>query len=574
MNLLKKIFKHPNFLPLFVVLVFGVLAGKGLIGSGYFNMHDDLQMMRQLEMEKCFLSFQIPCRWVPDMGYGFGYPLFNFYPPLPYLVGEIFRATGISFVDTAKDLFILSFVASGITMYFLSREFFGRFGGVVSSVFYVWAPYHSVDTYVRGAMNESWALIFFPLILWTSYKLITSKSKLFPWAVGLSLGFFGLLTSHNIMAMIFSPLFVIWCLVWMARSGFLKRIPQLIFSGIFALGLAAFFTIPVLAEQKLVQTNTLIQGYYEYTAHFVTFSQLLVSRFWGYGPSVWGFNDGLSFQIGHIHWILSLIVGAIAVYLIIFKRRKIDKVLLSVPLMIGFGWFAAFMTHSKSTFIWTHISPLAFVQFPWRFLTIVILCFSFAAGAIVVLIPSKVVYWTGGVLVAALIALNWNYFTVQGGHLGALTDEEKFSGVAWDLQQTAGIYDYLPKYAVTAPKEPQAGEGLAQVMNGSVKVTRAYQITNYASFNANVASDSSEVRIGILKFDGWKAYIDGRETQISIPDEEKWGRIWINLPKGEHKVELRFTKTPARAAADAISFISWIALPALIIWRKRLLFLA
>src|SRR3972149_11780083 len=110
MKLLRKIISHGNFWPLLVVIFFGLLAGRTLLPSGYFNMHDDLQMMRQLEMEKCFLGLQVPCRWVPDMGYGFGFPLFNYYPPLPYLIGQVFRFVGVSFVNTAKDLFLLSFI--------------------------------------------------------------------------------------------------------------------------------------------------------------------------------------------------------------------------------------------------------------------------------------------------------------------------------------------------------------------------------------------------------------------------------------------------------------------------------
>src|SRR5258706_13935597 len=110
MKFLKKIISSSNFWPLVVVILFGLFAAKGLIGSGYFNIHDDLQMMRQLEMEKCFLSLQIPCRWGPDMGYGFGFPLFNFYPPLPYFFGEIFRLFGIAFTEVAKITFIFAFV--------------------------------------------------------------------------------------------------------------------------------------------------------------------------------------------------------------------------------------------------------------------------------------------------------------------------------------------------------------------------------------------------------------------------------------------------------------------------------
>src|SRR3989304_7893353 len=98
--LLKRFLRAEHAIPILVVIAFALLASKGLIGKGYFNMHDDLQIMRQLEMEKCFLDRQIPCRWVPDMGYGFGYPLFNFYPPLPYLVGQGIRLLGYSFIDT------------------------------------------------------------------------------------------------------------------------------------------------------------------------------------------------------------------------------------------------------------------------------------------------------------------------------------------------------------------------------------------------------------------------------------------------------------------------------------------
>jgi len=226
-----------KYLPILIVLIFGLLAGRTLFTPGYFNMHDDLQMMRQLEMEKCFLDGQIPCRWVPDMGYGYGFPLFNFYPPLPYLIGEIFRVVGFSFIDTAKFTFALSFVVSGITMYLLAKEFFGKAGGVVSSIFYVWAPYHSVDVYVRGAMNEAWALAFFPLIFLFSYKLIKTGKGIIP----LAFAYAGLLMSHNLMVMIFTPLFGLWCLIFILRENKWKIISRLLASGVLALGLAAFY---------------------------------------------------------------------------------------------------------------------------------------------------------------------------------------------------------------------------------------------------------------------------------------------------------------------------------------------
>src|SRR5258708_5739581 len=312
-----------KYWPLIIVIAFGLLAGKGLIGSGYFNMHDDLQMMRQLEMEKCFLTLQIPCRWIPDMGYGFGFPLFNFYPPLPYLFGEIFRVFGVAFVDTAKLTFIFAFIASGVSMYYLAKEFWGKWGGIISAVFYIWAPYHSVDIYVRGAMNEAWGIIFFPAILASSYKLITQEKNKTRNIILLALSWVGLLLSHNLMAMIFAPVFAGWCIIWLVKICDRKNLRKVITKGLqiaiaggLAFGLVAFFTLPVTLEQNLVHTETLIQGYYDYSAHFATIRQLLFSRFWGYGPSVWGANDGLSFQVGTLYWGISIVILGIIAYVI------------------------------------------------------------------------------------------------------------------------------------------------------------------------------------------------------------------------------------------------------------------
>lgn len=567
---LKLLFK-PNSLPLLVVIFFGLLASKGLIGPGYFNMHDDLQMMRQLEMEKCFQDLQIPCRWVPDMGYGFGFPLFNFYPPLPYLVGHLFRVIGFSFVDIPKILFTIAFVGSGVTMYFLSKEFFGKIGGILSSVFYLWAPYHAVDIYVRGAMNEAWALIWFPSIFLFSYKLISNNYKNLSAAkfavLGLSLFWFGLLTSHNLMVLIFTPVFALWCLIhlFFNKKNLIGKIINLSISGIFAFGLAAFFTLPVFLEQKLVHADTLVKGYFEYVAHFASIDQILFSRFWGYGPSVWmDIDDKMSFQIGHLHWILPLVVFAILIYRFI-KLKKVNSLHVILYFMFLIGWVAAFMTHPKSVFLWKAVPPLQFVQFPWRFLTLVIFCFSFVIGSFTKLLSSKLVPAFSLIAIIFVVIFNWEYFKVEGGKLGSLTDEQKFSGAAWDLQRTAGIYDYLPKTAKENPKDGQ--NGLAEVILGKATISNQLQKTNRASFTVKASGDS-EIRINIYQFPNWKTFIDGKEVENYISPDEMWGRMYIKVPQGSHEVTVMLYDTPVRSVGNIISLFSWGIL-ALILLRNR-----
>ena len=583
---------------LLLILVFSLLSSRDLFKSGYFPMHDDLQMMRQLQMEKCFSDGQIPCRWVPDMGYGLGYPLFNFSPPLPYLMGQGIRFLGFAFTETAKTLFFLSFLTSGITMYFFAREFFGRFGGLISSVFYIWAPYHAVDVYVRGAMNEAWAMVFFPLILWLSYKLIRNENgQDARWIVWLAVSYSLLLLSHNLMVLIFTPFFGIWVLLnlWQVKTGswnifkdpvWLRKIAKLIVSGVWSLGLSAFFTFPAAFENKFTWIKSQLVGYYEYTAHFVSIRQLLVSRFWGYGPSVWvEAEDKMSFQIGHLHWILSLIIGGVLLLRLVrakgklIERFKNDRLSVVTLFLLMVGWFSAFMTHLRSIFIYQTIPQLSYIQFPWRFLTLTTFCFSFVAGGISgifgqwrfrqgflirnLMIPPQ--FLMSGFLVFLLLIINWNYFRPE--RVGKVTDKEKFSGEAWRIQQTAGIYDYLPITAKVASQSQRANP--VEIMQGKAEVSKYEQGSYWAKFYIDVKKEA-DVRINILYFPNWRVFIDGIETKVFIPEGEEWGRMWIQVGKGEHLIYAQFFNTLIRTVSNIISLISWAGLFSFLFGVKKL----
>ena len=135
----------------------------------------------------------------------------------------------------------------------------------------------------------------------------------------------------------------------------IKTVIQLIVSGIFAAGLTAFFTLPVLFETKYVQINTMFEGYYHFSVHFATLYQLFISNFWGDGASVWGPNDDMSFMVGYLHWIIPAIILGFIAFTIIKSRKKLKKIdskywLLTLTILMAL--FTVFMTHNKSTFIW------------------------------------------------------------------------------------------------------------------------------------------------------------------------------------------------------------------------------
>src|SRR3989338_7450199 len=558
--MLKKIVKTKNFWPVVVITILALLASRRLFVPGYFIMHDDLQMMRTLEMEKCFKDFQIPCRWVPDMGYGFGFPLFNFYPPLPYLFAMVFRLLAFPFTATVKLTFASAFLLSGAAMYFFARKFFlpaGRqaanIGGVVAGIFYIWAPYHAVDIYVRGAMNEAWAFVFFPLILLFSYQLITSHKNL----ILLSLSWVGLLLAHNLMVLIFTPVFALWCLLWIVKSKKILSIKYLVLSGILTFGLAAFFTLPVLVESKLVYVNLLTQGYYDFAGHFATLRQLFISRFWGDGPSTFGIGDGMAFPIGHIHWIAVAVSGLVFVYFW-WKRKKLEVADFVFVFFMAVGLFSAFMAHGRSTPIWLAIPVLKYVQFPWRFLTLASLGFSFAAGWLICKLEKfkKQPLWLVIIMVIAVVVWNWEFFAPV--REGPVTDTEKFAGEAWRIQQAAGIYDYLPNTAKIAPDSKRTV--LAEIIEGKgiIYFENHPERTNWLTFDADIKEGGAVVRINVLAFPDWKVLIDGNQVPTYIDEVEEWGRLYVDIPEGKHFVYARLYNTPIRNIANGISLVTWL----------------
>lgn len=533
----------------------------------YWNMHDDMQLVRQLEMEKCLFDGQIPCRWVPDLGYGYGYPLFNFYPPLPYYLGETFRLFGFSFITTIKLTAALQFLISALGMYLLANRFYGTIGGIISALLYTYAPYHSVNVYIRGAMNEAWATAFFPYIFYFVFLAISQKRLIYYLLTSLFYAF--LLLSHNPMALIFTPFLAIWILYCLVNQCPSKKITTVFYLGlsfISSLFLTAYFTLPAVFESKLVQIESMFQNYYSFSVHFVSFRQLFLNNFWGDGPSVWGTADGMSFAIGYIHWGLSLIIFGFLV-LRYYQTKKI----LWLPLILLFSsYFSLFFTHERSTFLWFIFPIIQKIQFPWRFLSVSSFLFSFLAGSLLLLIPRRPhlkIYLF--ILISILISVLYRpfFYPVTSG---PIDDKQKFSGRAWTNQVTGGIYDYLPKTAPTAAKGP-AQPYLDEISPNNTKylISGEKKGTDWLFYNLNTSSPAT-ITLPVLYFPNFKLRVN--QQLVTIKPDTTLGRITFEAPAGDNQIFLTMTDTPIRQISNYLSLFSFFLFIYLFIyalWNKR-----
>lgn len=543
-----------------IILIFLTLPViRQLVRPGFFPMQDDLQAFRVYEMNKCFDDFQIPCRWVPDAGYQYGYPQFNYYPPLPYYLGAILHRIGFQYIDSVKILFILGYIFSAIAMYVLVKSLVGLWGGLVAGALYTYIPYKAVEVYVRGALNEFWALTFFPLILWAIYRLVKTSRIIFLVILSISISF--LITTHALMTMIFIPFAGIWALYWLFREKW-KSLPKIILGGVLGFGLSAYFILPLIFERKFAHVESLLSGYFDYRQHFVSLYKLFISMEWGYGSS--GFpSEKLNLSLGVVAWIVGLVIAP-AIALIRFRKNKTISILTLVLSLLAL--FSIFMMHMKSSFIWAKLPFVWFLQFPWRFLGISIFLLSILAG-LAVYLSGKFKYVLGIALIAVSVYLYLPFF-VPKDWLN-ITDNEKFSGELWEKQLTISIFDYLPIYA-TLPPWSKAQE-FPEVLEGDVEFLEYQKGSNFQK-GVVEASKDSRVRIPLFDFPGMRVLVDGQKVEHKNNDcrGERYcrGLITFSIPSGRHEIFVKLYDTPIRKVGNALTLISLGTLGFLIVKLK------
>ena len=540
-----------------IILVTSLLLGWQLLRPGYYSMHDDLQVMRLYEMDRCFKDGQIPCRWAPDMGQNYGQPLFNFYSALPYYLGEAIHLVGFSFVDTVKLLFLLSLFLSGLFSYLLAKEFLKSEAiALVSAIAYLAAPYHAVDIFVRGALSESWGLTLVPLVLLAIIR--TCRQPKITNSVLLAVSLAALLITHNITVLISTPLLAVFGLYFLFISpNRTWQMAYLVPGILLGVGLSAFFLFPVLFEQAYIQTKFLTTDYFDFRAHFTTLSQLFTKLSWGYGPSRFNsyqYPGTLSFFVGLLP-ILSLLATPVVLYL----NRKDKKTTFIILITFSLCLFYLFMTHARSVLIWEQFKTLEFVQFPWRFLgpTTLLTSLLIGFGLESVVIQSKNMAKLVSFIIAFLISVNFSYFRFEK-YLPDLTDETKLAGAEYNNQIRGALLDYLPKTVKLIPetKAPAA----PVVLVGDVNTNYFDKRSNYFSSEFDIYTDEATIQFPVMDFPGWTVYQNRKGTPVKFDNDNDYGLITMNLAKGHHLVQGFFENTPLRTTSNLITFGSGLIL--------------
>ena len=513
--------------------------------SGYFPTHDgEWAVVRLGDMFRTLRDFQIPARYSGNLNFGYGYPLFNFTYPFPYYFGVFLHFFGFGFVNAIKFIFAISVFLSAFFMFLTSRELWkNTWAGIACSVLYIYFPYRMVDLYVRGSIGESLSFALFPLLFYLAIKLITEPSFLVIGGIAVSVAI--LIMSHNIMAVLFLPIYLVFTLILTILKN-KKAVKLFAISILFGFCLSAFFWVPALFEKNNILLSQIPIA--DRNLYFVNFKQLIFPS-WGYGAPIEA--DGFSYQLG-LAQIVVFIIAILSLFSVIIKGRKHPKtfsVKIAFSLMVFIIFYVSLLFKS-SEFLWENIPLLSEINYPWIILGILGFLISLLAGSLCTHVIGKyAVVILGIVSMIAVIPYAKPQYYINKGDGYYLTNDAT----------TTSSNELMPLWVMEMPTKRM--ENKVEVVGGIADLKNISFNSKRIDLSVN-ASSQSLVRINTIYYPGWKATIDNKDTPISHANEK--GVMDIHVGSGEHFIQVRFGETNLRLVSDIISVLSFFALAFLV----------
>jgi len=322
----------------FAIVVLSIVVCSQLFRPGLFTSPDGENHLVRLAWFSRYLSQgHLYPRWIAELNHGQGLPLFTFIYPLPYYLASIPVLVGWPLVASLKLILLLATLVSAMGMYAWLSTFCSRPRALLAAGLFLFTPYRFLDLYVRLGFGE---LVFIALVPWLFYALESTRGRLAAFTLA------AMAIAHLQLTAVFLPLVAVYALA--------RRIAW-ISSVVGGLLLSAFFWLPALALQSATFFSTLHQ--FPPSEHLPTLRQLIYSS-WGFGFSLPGAADGMSFQMGLANWAVLIIATAN-----LFRLPRFGK------WSVGACWLAILFMVSSPFGFWSWPLTQA-VQFPWRLLVI------------------------------------------------------------------------------------------------------------------------------------------------------------------------------------------------------------
>ena len=218
-----------------------------------------------------------------------------------------------------------------------------------------------------------------------------------------------------------------------------------------------------------------------------------------------------------------------------------------------------FMMNSVSAPVWEKLPLLQAVQFPGRLNAVLLTMIAVTAAAGLQMLAEKRKIQAGLAifLICFTVYANRNY--LRAGVPDRFFDQDVTEAYWFRFGTGDSSHESTPVWSRPLPAE---WKEKIEAGSGNVEISQIELSPRKYRFTADVKEVGGEIKVNTIYYPGWRVRIDETELKLTIPDKESNpdGLIKFAVPQGSHKVDVFFTETSLRLAADLISFISFLAL--------------
>ena len=548
---------------LLIVALFGAVA---LLQPGLFASHDGVFHVYRLQaLDTALRDGAIYPRWAGDFYFGYGSPIFNYLPMLPYYLGEAFHFLGIGYIASTKAVALVALLAAPVGAWLYARPLLSPPAALAVGIAYAFVPYRFVDLYTRGNFPEYLAFTWFPLVLWAFRRLLLEGDRRsLPIA---SLTLTALLMTHTPSALLFLVTLGAHIVVWAAlRRGHVTPVLAHAAAAL-ALGgiIAGAYLLPAFLDQGAVYAERL-RVVPDFQHHFPTeglvglLSFDLVHRY-GLGQVA---PDVFLYRVGLAQWLLALAGGLV----LLWRWRRLTRLVRAeAALMVALFSIAVLMCLPLSKPLWEAVPLLRTIQFPWRLLMLAALPSALLAGLAV---DALAVRWQPLSAIGLALLLVPHATLDLRPPQSHFTEHHVTSQAQQALESTYAVLgtttnaEWVPRTAridvatvlrsspwALANLRGEQGSPLAFVMPADVATAEALDWQGHQRSAQVSVTKATPVVFNLFHFPGWRAWVD--DLEVSVTASEPEGLLTAEMPAGTHAVTLRFDDTPLRRFANGLS---------------------
>jgi hypothetical protein len=499
-------------------------------------------------------------RWTEWANFGFGEPRFIFYPPLSWLFGA-FLGTILPWSSVATVFIGCVQTFAGLSAYQLFRRVAdSRFAALLAAACFAANPYSLLVIYMRSDFAELLAIAIFPLLMLATLRSIGSLS---------SEG-----AGRHSKIILFA---IAFCAVWLCNApagviatysvAFLfltaairQRSIAVLTDGACAtalgFGLASFYLIPAAYEQRWVQISAALYGGLTPADNFL------------YAKTRDPEHDAFNRIASHMAMLVIVWIACAAFAAWRGNSQRSAGNLQSEFLvaMSALAVVAIVLMLPFSNIFWRYLPELRFVQFPWRWMSIITLvAMTFTASSARARAP-----WVW-LLFAALTLFGSGHYLVKHAWWdsedmptlrAAIQNGDGFEGT--DEYDPAGddhgdLQQKWPRaFLLSDAGKPEAGSNAKIVIEQWTAEHRSVRV---------ITAKPGRVELRLLNYPAWRVTVNG--SAVSVRHPEGTGQMIVPVSAGESELRVDFTRTSDRVLAGWISVVSAFTSLSLLFCRRN-----